>query len=341
MLSFSWIVYLGGAITCFTIIHHVIIILKTLFENSNLPQQYNCLKVFATLIFVANLLWNVINLPVGFIQFDHYIFGCRFFFGVIMVIYYIGKCCIWVYNIIRLEFIFHGIPLGYDQKFLNKLKVMFVVSAILLAAVCILGMVPFQNSDGLCVLDFQLWANASIMMPDAIMSCLCYWLFHRKMKMLTDLYNLNQNQSDTEAEHRDYCEDDKVSTQFLYVLRKFTILCAVTIISTWIAGTIAIIFADWSMIMGSVDSIVNVWCILMYDKRYDDIYVRVFGCIAKPEWNKAEKHRAKRDVSTPGTHGSVPTIKDNASNPTLTKSCASSQDAKDPTASNLFEMVIR
>eukprot|EP01083_Nonionella_stella_P153771 494460_1 len=95
MLSFSWIVYLGGAITCFTIIHHVIIILKTLFENSNLPQQYKQLKVFATLIFVANLLWNVINLPVGFIQFDHYIFGCRFFFGVIMVIYIMTHLMHW------------------------------------------------------------------------------------------------------------------------------------------------------------------------------------------------------------------------------------------------------
>eukprot|EP01084_Bolivina_argentea_P029807 55304_1 len=280
--SFSWIVWVGGAITCFTIIHHIILIIKTLRENSDLPQQYKKLKVFATLIFLCNLLWNVVNVPVGFVQLNDPIFDCHFFFGAIMIIYYIGKCCIWYYNIIRLEFIFHGMPLGYKKSFLNRLKIIFALSATGLASVCVFGLVPFQNSDGLCVLKFELWANASIMIPDAMMSCLCYWLFHRKMKVITTLYHLTQNQSDPIEQ----CEDDAVSTQFLYVLRKFTILCAATILSTWIAGTVAIIWPEWSMVMGSLDSILNVWCILLYDKRYDAIYVMVFGCIAKPEWNE-------------------------------------------------------
>eukprot|EP01084_Bolivina_argentea_P252115 423108_1 len=287
----SWTTYVEGTITCLTIVHHTILIAKTFLQNKELTattkHSHKDLRIplfrVVLLVLLCNLLWNVINIFILFFQLNHHIFGCQFFYGVIMTIYYIGKCSVWYYNVLRLETVFHGTQnLNYNPTLLKSLKISFIITAILLSSACIIGMVPYQNSQGQCVLLFELWANATICIPDAILSCLCYWLFHKKMKLLTKLYQNTMKQSADEIQQSE--QTSGLDSQLLYLLRKYAILCATTIVSTWFCAGIAIFVPDMAMVMGSFDSIINVWCILLYDRRYNNLYLKMFGCVAKREW---------------------------------------------------------
>ena len=56
-----------------------------------------------------------------------------------------------------------------------------------------------------------------------------------------------------------------------------------TLISTLFAAKFATIIAT-HMWFFAVDMMVNTWCILLYDARYDGVYNKLFGCISKSEW---------------------------------------------------------
>ena len=107
-------------------------------------------------------------------------------------------------------------------------------------------------------------------MTDSACSILCYWLFYRKMRILTNTF---------------LSEQDKPDYILLYVVRKHVILTAAMILSTFFCLLAIILPLDSAVAAGSIDSMVNVWCLLMFDKRFDRVYLSVFGCIAKSEWN--------------------------------------------------------
>ena len=76
---------------------------------------------------------------------------------------------------------------------------------------------------------------------------------------------------------------DKYDQELLYVVRKFTILTGIALLSYWL-NWMLITLAIGSAIGGSnFDSIFNLWCIVLFDMRYDNIYIKFCKCIAKPE----------------------------------------------------------
>ncbi len=225
-------------------------------------------------------------------EFNDHIFGsCWFLYVIMFTTYETCKLSIWYYYISRLEILFFSTPsLNYHPTLVKALKIIFFITAIFIGTIAILGMAP-QNSQGQCVLYFKIWVYGSVIMPDTLMNGLCYYLFHRKMKMLTELYQLSFVQKQNEGKSAKQSEK-KLDPQLVYVLRKFTILCAVTIVSTWIGAGIILFAPHSSTITACFDSTINVWCILLYDCRYDYLYLKVFGCIAKSEWKSKMTARA-------------------------------------------------
>ena len=63
----------------------------------------------------------------------------------------------------------------------------------------------------------------------------------------------------------------------MYILTFYT---GCIILSTWIL-TFFVIYSGFITALMSIDSMINVWCLVLCDKRYDKIYRTIFKCMAK------------------------------------------------------------
>eukprot|EP01084_Bolivina_argentea_P276516 471823_1 len=301
MVSVSWTSCVEAAISSVITIHHTILIATTLLQNKKEFKSTLFRIVMPVLLFnlFLALTNSVIIILDIFMDLNQHIFGlCWILFSIMLTIYTAAKLSLWYYYVSRLEILFIANPsLNYHPTLVKSLKIMCFVTPIFVLTMLLLGMVPLHNSEGQCVLSFRLWVYAAVIFPDTIMNSLCYYLFHRKMTMLTKLYQLTQLQHNSNETKSTKQSEMKLNPQLLYVLRKFTILCAATIVSTWIGGGISIIDPSTTVIVASFDSVINVWCILLYDCRYDYIYLKVFGCVAKREWSATDKTATKNAAS--------------------------------------------
>lgn len=118
--------------------------------------------------------------------------------------------------------------------------------------------------------------------------------------------------------------------QLLYIVRKHVILTAAIIISTFMCFLGIIMPLGSAVGAGSIDSMINVWCLIMFDKRFNGIYVRIFGCIAKPEWNNANNVHSNRDMNQRGAQSSTKSDGDDDKSST-----------KETQKSSTMQMVIR
>eukprot|EP01084_Bolivina_argentea_P259226 437332_1 len=160
----------------------------------------------------------------------------------------------------------------------------------------------------------------------------CFWLFYRKMRLLeVNIFkapkmsvkkSITQQASPTPGSSTNkntvsvmiHGLDDMDSTNdrketdndpnngqvsagdydLVYVVRKYAVLSAASIISSW-AGLFLILCSSLSFAAISLDTIVNCWCIVLFDKRYDRIYHTIFGCVSVAK--KIKLHRIQSEMS--------------------------------------------
>ena len=89
----------------------------------------------------------------------------------------------------------------------------------------------------------------------------------------------------------------KYDYQLLYVTRKYAILTAISILTTVILILFSVPMGS-VLGIGSIDSIINGWCIVLFDAKYNQIYIKLCpASIARPEWNgpKLVQNKSQND----------------------------------------------
>eukprot|EP01084_Bolivina_argentea_P184874 318842_1 len=264
-------------ITLFCFSHNLMLLLHTIHHNRKSKELNNNklstpLNIATYLTLISYIFFNIACVVITCIQYymSPSSLNCFFFYISVFATYYVSKYFIWMYSIVRLKVVFSNTPskIRYSDKFLLSLTFVFAFTLISLCVFCLLTVDAFQNkveNPLYCAFNAKIWFYIVLGVSESVLSVLCYWLFYRKMKIL--MGNI-----------------DTTNYALLYLLRKYAILSAVSIVSTWIAAMYAL-FTESGMGIYCLDSIVNLWCILLFDARHNNIYVKFFGCIAKKEWN--------------------------------------------------------
>eukprot|EP01084_Bolivina_argentea_P305598 527942_1 len=182
--------------------------------------------------------------------------------------------------------------------------------------------------DGNVIIQF------SMAMADSWATLGCFWLFYRKMKLLQHSFKPTKSNSEFEISQspspslsspspsspsstgntnvvirgfdvKNNDENDvpvtpkrnqptKKDHDLLYIIRKYAILSGASIISSYI-GYFLVIASSLSFSAVAVDTVLNCWCIVLFDKRYDRIYQKLFGKIA---YSKVRDESMTSDVGS-------------------------------------------
>eukprot|EP00483_Globobulimina_turgida_P003494 UN03500 len=90
--------------------------------------------------------------------------------------------------------------------------------------------------------------------------------------------------------------DNSECVELKYVLRKYTILLATNILSSWML-TLIITFTPLGIMAGQIDSAINMWTIVLFDAKYDNIYMLIFKCVATPITKPSNDGNAADDMT--------------------------------------------
>ena len=209
---------------------------------------------------------------------------CFYLWESIYTSYYLARFCIWYYNIVRLKFIFKSAPiLQYHSKFLYSLCVAFILLTVSLITFCTGTAYAFDliKYNIYCIFQAPLWFAATVGLFDSILSVICYWLFYRRLNPLAQM--IKNHKIMKHDNNRKQSTDGEYNHDLMYILRKYAILSGCTMISTWIVCGVGSFTQSPCGLFG-LDSIVNVWCVMLYDIQFDHIYNLLCGCISKSHW---------------------------------------------------------
>ena len=173
----------------------------------------------------------------------------------------------WYYNLLRLDIVFYGTALAYTKKFIRFGLYSLISVTIFLLILFIWGIfigngyIILLSPYNSCVANMKPIIAITVALLEAITNITLFWLFYRKIKDITS------------------SSDDKDGT-IMYITRKYLVLIAVATISTWSFVVFAVI-TDLPFTIASIDSMINLWCLVLFDKRLDHIYQIVFKCCLK------------------------------------------------------------
>ena len=174
-------------------------------------------------------------------------------------LYWISKYLLWLYSIIRLIIAFYTSPtMQYTKKTLVMINILlFLVVVIILSVIQLYTFTDItQTNQGTinCFAYFPWWVSPFSGILDGAVSMSLLWLFYRKLRVLLDK-NSNADLS--------------------YLVRKYLILLMAEIFSTY--SLMIGVFTPLFITFFSIDTMINVWCLILYDIRYNDIYLAIFG----------------------------------------------------------------
>ena len=292
-------------------VHNLIAFAVTFWRNRNqteLSKEHNLaaplFKITTTTIFLHTL-HVLVSLLTVFVEYYDSLIPCSYWYTTVFTVYYTSKFCIWYYGIVRCKVVFHDSPfLQYRAFTLNLISSLFALTAIGLATLLIstshiYHLIVFSEDNHCCVFMPLFWITLIVIPFDSGMGITGYWLFYQRISILTVMVEkkanskslanrcLNKNGKTLTPQYESEAEESSYN-KLLYILRKYAILNACTLLSTWIAAGFATFVAS-HMEFFALDTMINTWCILLYDARYDSVYSKIFGCISKSEWKYAKK----------------------------------------------------
>merc|ERR1711933_588078 len=192
-----------------------------------------------------------------------------------------GKFFLWNYALMRLRAVFSNMPfLQYSKKTLNTLQfVIIIVGGIntFWATFFITTARSEMVGDKMmtCVMVATTVSNVPIglMVPgflDTNVSFFIFYLFYRKMKQIYTKVD-NNNNSDQKQTEKD--------VELVYIVRKYLILLVAAILTSYLllAGVATTALSET---FGGIDTMINTWCLVLFNKKYDNLYRKIFACCA-------------------------------------------------------------
>eukprot|EP01083_Nonionella_stella_P096119 270070_1 len=183
-------------------------------------------------------------------------------------LYFGSKFFLWLYGILRLHDVFNKSgTLAYNVCFLRTLVIIFALECIVINVLHIL----FDDAKvhhGLCVVytaDFIPGVMGSI---DVLTNIFCLVLFLKKMCRLQSMIS-NVHSDDVNTQ----------TVELAYIIQKFTVLTGFSALSTILLGA-SVAVTPMLFTMLTIDTIINISCLLLFDKRFDHVYQLLCCCCA-------------------------------------------------------------
>lgn len=138
------------------------------------------------------------------------------------------------------------------------------------------------DSIGICEVRYPLWMMGAVGMSDNCVSIYCFWLFYNRMKILMGTVDELVSMQKQQGAKEEVNELLKSQLETMYIVRKCTILFGFTILTTWTSLGF-IVMTPMLYLWTAIDSVINVWSLILHDKRYDACYVCLCKCIARTD----------------------------------------------------------
>eukprot|EP01084_Bolivina_argentea_P132506 233843_1 len=258
---------------------------KTDTEQTNAQKE-----VYLSLLFtiISSICWAFWNMLLDFDIFHNV--SCSILYTIVGIFYYAGKFGIWNYSLIRLKHVFEILPnVSYKRSFIFTFQIVCVLSAVI--GTVLISVFSDTTRDfyapnkAVCNFVVHLWVFPIVGLLDGGISIFIYYLFHRKMKLLTN--NLSQMVHTNAEKQKTNCvygmNVDKSTYDLVYVTRKYAVLLAASLLSTWFTLIFISAMPNVNIVFASIDSIANMWCLLLFASKYDKMYNTLFKCVAVNE----------------------------------------------------------
>eukprot|EP01083_Nonionella_stella_P122664 369197_1 len=254
-----------------SMIHNTLLLLRFIYiniikkelsdEHTYQMKLYYCTlcTMFGYLLVNTSFLFAELN------SFYHLV-GCKMILCSI-AIYGIAKYLGWFHQIMRLKIVFNDTPLfAYSDTYLRGVCIgLLLVVFIIVTTLCHLAHHVSHAFPVLhCDIIVPIWLGVMCAALDSIASFFCVYLFYSKMKRI---WTRESQMSSSER-------------MLWYITRKFIILSVATALSTYIL-TFFMVFSRLISSVISIDSMVNIWCLTLYDSRCDGLYQNIFKCVSR------------------------------------------------------------
>eukprot|EP01084_Bolivina_argentea_P118085 209588_1 len=183
--------------------------------------------------------------------------------------YWFGKYCLWMFSILRIRIVFNS-PLSFEyhpyliHTLIISFTLIYFMANITSVGWCRCTETLINDKYSYCQIQCAMWVAAPNGMGDQIATITCFILFWKRLKLLMNKCNVTKD------------------NQMTYITRKYTVLMATNIMSTWLI-MFASTFTSYGVVGGAVDGMINMWTLVLFDKRYDNIYQKVFKCVARTD----------------------------------------------------------
>eukprot|EP01084_Bolivina_argentea_P299928 517044_1 len=138
----------------------------------------------------------------------------------------------------------------------------------------------------ICVFTVPFWTTATVFPMDSVALFICFYLFQKKINILLNMQSEGNNAGS--------------NIVLMNVLRKYKVLLITVTVSSWILGLI-ITFSALVQTFSATDTMINIWCLILFDVRYTKLYERVFRCCVSISLSEQENEQNIPSVGTAKT----------------------------------------
>ena len=107
-------------------------------------------------------------------------------------------------------------------------------------------------------------------------------------------------------------------------------------VSTWMM-VFFIAFTNLATSAGSLDAVINAWCLVLLDRRFDKVYMKLCGCFSRKEYidmlHKRKEIEIKIKTKSKTKRIPLRKLKSNSKSKSKTKSSSTSNQTPQSTAS--------
>eukprot|EP01084_Bolivina_argentea_P102525 183672_1 len=292
-MSLSTVTHYANIIGVFSALSHNIYILYVVYIlNKKKGKELENTRRFSSILYYGTLItifsFTIYNITQSFsiITVLYGSIGCSVATDAAIIGYGFGKFCVWMFSLLRIKVLFHSeiSLLGYSKCTLTCFSFIFISFFIVFVVSLILNTesnIIYVNDD----IEFcsykvhnEMFALIAAMLDQSGTIC-CFVLFIIKMRLII---NLN---------------DNKVDLTIAYISRKYAILIAINILSSWVVTGVGT-FTGLGVCLSAIDSMINIWTIVLFDKRYDSFYRKIFGCISMYKQINTTKNLTLNNVTS-------------------------------------------
>eukprot|EP01083_Nonionella_stella_P073462 198640_1 len=197
--------------------------------------------------------------------------SCKLLSSTSTAIFFLAKSSVWYFNVIRVDLVFYATRCAYSQLLIISLKLLISAAALFFVLFICVYQMYFENEYQIYESQYQSCVTVSAhtsalvwVVFESMINVTCFWLFWRKIKII---------QSDT------VLSSDEAES-LTNVVRKYAVLIGAAMVSNYVLILLTFM-TDLGYAFSTVDTMISIWYLVLFDQRFDSIYRKVFRCMVK------------------------------------------------------------